>query len=238
MSAASGLRAAELAIIIDDLGYGVEQARSVAALPGPLAVAVLPDAPRAVRVANIAAAAGKEVLLHLPLQAVDTEPTAETLTLDTSESALVRRIESALAHVPHVSGINSHQGSLLTRHPGHMSWLMKALQRHPELYFIDSYTTERSVALQVAAEYNVPALRRHVFLDAKRDVGAIRHELERARARARRDGYAIAIGHPYPATLAVLNDELPALTTSDDVRLVAVSELVARYGLPQELAHE
>lgn len=237
MLAVSHLRAAELAIIIDDLGYGVAQARSVAALPGPLAVAVLPDAPRAARAATIAFAAGKEVLLHLPLQAVDTTPTAGTLTLDTTETALVRRIESALASVPHVSGINSHQGSLLTRHPGHMMWLMKALKRHPKLYFIDSYTTERSVALQVAAEYNVPALRRHVFLDAKRDPAAIRHEFDRALARARRDGYAIAIGHPYPTTLAVLAESIPRLQDGD-VRLVAVSDLVERYGLPQELASE
>ncbi|MEL7536922.1 MAG: divergent polysaccharide deacetylase family protein [Pseudomonadota bacterium] len=232
IAAANPLHGAELAIIIDDLGYAVDQAHEVAALPGPLAVAVLPDAPRAARAAEIAHASGKEVLLHLPLQAVgQTTATELTVTLDTSERAMAAMIDEALTRVPHVSGINSHMGSLITRHPGHMSWLMRSLKRYPKLYFIDSYTTERSVALAAAAEAGLPALRRHVFLDADTSVAAIRKEFERALALARRDGYAIAIGHPHPTTLTVLAEAIPSIGTAN-VRLVALNDLVRRYGLP------
>ena len=236
LAGTSAATAAELAIIIDDVGYRLDQAERVAALPGPLAVAVLPDAPRAARAASLAFASGKEVLLHLPLQAAGDAPHSEmTVTLDTSEQRLDAIVADALRRVPHVTGINSHMGSLLTRHPGHMAWLMRAMKRHSNLYFIDSYTTEKSVALAAAAEAGLPALRRHVFLDAEQTPAAIRSEFDRAVAMARRQGYAIAIGHPYPETLALLNELLPTLEDTD-VELVPVADLIERYGSPAAVA--
>ncbi len=228
LASMSAARAGELAIIIDDLGYAVGQAHAIAALPGPIAVAVLPDAPQAAAVARIAHAGGKDVLLHFPLQAVDQPATAAMVTLDTSEQALAGLLDQALTRVPHVVGVNSHMGSLVTRHPGHMAWLMQAVKRYPGMYFIDSYTTEHSVALRAAREAGLPALRRHVFLDHEITPAAISHEFGRAIARARRDGFAVAIGHPYPETLLVLERELGALAGTD-IQLVRLGDLVARH---------
>src|SRR5690606_23829095 len=108
-----------------------------------------------------------------------------------------------LAAVPHVRGVNNHMGSLITRHPGHMTWLMQDLARDG-LFFVDSYTHPQSVALEMAREGGVPAARRDVFLDHVAEPEAIAHQFRRLLARARSDGHAIGIGHPYPATLAFL----------------------------------
>lgn len=213
---APGLNAEELpriTIIIDDLGYDLAAGERVVELPGPVVCAVLPHAPNTSRLANAAHASGKEVLLHLPLQAIDNNVPGETgnLHLDMSRSQFASTFSANLTAVPHVSGINNHQGSMLTRHPGHMGWLMEEIAARYPLFFVDSYTTAASVALSMAKDAGVPALRRDVFLDNVQTKEGVEHEFARLKKTARENGFAIGIGHPYPATLALLERELPQL---------------------------
>ncbi len=217
-----------IAIIIDDLGYELLAGERTIALPGPVACAILPGAPRARYLANVANAQGKEVLLHLPMQAVGPETSVEAtrMTLDMSRSSFAATFDAAFDSVPHAIGINNHRGSLLTRHPGHMQWLMEELLQHEGLFFVDSFTTAESVALQIASELGVHATRRDVFLDPDKTSLTLQREFERLKSVARKRGRAIAIGHPYELTLALLERELPRLA-EQGFDLVPVSELVA-----------
>ena len=90
-----------------------------------------PGTPRAAHLAKAAWERGKEVLLHLPLQSVDHHGTAEpgSITLDTTREAFADTFAAAIDSVPFAVGVNGHRGSLLTRHPGHMSWLMEEILR-------------------------------------------------------------------------------------------------------------
>jgi polysaccharide deacetylase 2 family uncharacterized protein YibQ len=216
-----------IAIIIDDLGHQQGTGERVIALPGPVACAILPGTPRAGALARQARVYRKEVLVHLPMEAAnfhgDTE--AGTLSLDMGREDLVAALDAALAEIPHAIGVNNHRGSLLTRHPGHMQWLMQELHARAPLFFVDSYTTHHSIALQIAAENGVRAVKRDVFLDADPAPERIRAELERLIGLARERGSAVAIGHPYEATLAILEEELPLLAEAG-VELVPISELV------------
>ena len=217
-----------IAIIIDDLGYELLAGERTIALPGPVACAILPGTPRARYLANVANAQGKEVLLHLPMQAVGPETSVEAtrMTLDMSRSSFAATFAAAFDSVPHAIGINNHRGSLLTRHPGHMQWLMEELLEHDGLFFVDSFTTAESVALQIASELGVQATRRDVFLDPDKTSLTLRREFERLKTVARKHGSAVAIGHPYESTLALLERELPRLA-EQGFDLVPVSELVA-----------
>lgn len=217
-----------IAIIIDDLGYELLAGERTIALPGPVACAILPGSPRARYLANVANAQGKEVLLHLPMQAVGPETSVEAtrMTLDMSRSSFAATFAAAFDSVPYAIGINNHRGSLLTRHPGHMQWLMEELLEHDGLFFVDSFTTAESVALQIASELGVQATRRDVFLDPDKTSLTLRREFERLKSVARKRGSAVAIGHPYELTLALLERELPRLA-EQGFDLVAVSELVA-----------
>jgi len=216
-----------IAFIIDDLGYQLEAGRRAISLPGPVAFAVLPRTPHGSRLARFANDRGKEVLLHLPLEAVDhrgpTEPGG--ITLDMSRTVFEMAFAEAFEAVPFAVGVSSHRGSLLTRHPGHMAWLMQEIGERDGLFFIDSYTTHESVALMVAAEAGVTATRRDVFLDHERSVEAVTRELERLKSLARRNGQAIAIGHPFPETLEVLERELPLLE-GEGFEVVTISRLL------------
>lgn len=216
----------QVAIIIDDLGNrGVLDRRAVA-LPGPVAMSVLPHTPHARQIAERANAAGKEVLVHLPMQRLDElTPGPEVLSLASTRTVLERLLDGALASVPHASGVNNHMGSLITRHPGHMGWLMSALARRGGLFFVDSRTTSRTVAAMMAREKGVPVLSRDVFLDDDRDPAAIAAAFDRLEATARRKGRAVAIGHPYPATLALLEERLPRLPEAG-FELVKLSTLL------------
>ena len=216
-----------IAIIIDDLGYHLANGKRAIALPGAVSFSFLPGSPRARYLANQAHAAGKDVLLHLPLQASSSDPAIEPseINLDMSQARVESEFSEALAAVPHVIGINSHRGSLLTRHPGHMMWLMQEIAKREQLFFIDSYTTHHSVALQIAEESGVEATRRDVFLDPDRSPETVAREFKRMKELARRHGQVVAIGHPYPSTLELLERELPRLV-EEGFELVSISEIV------------
>jgi len=222
-----------IAIIIDDLGYQLEAGRRAIQLPGPVTFAVLPSTPHGSRLARFANDRGKEVLLHLPLEAVDRRGPVEPggITLDMSRTVFKEAFAEAIETVPFAVGVSSHRGSLLTRHPGHMAWLMQEIGEREDLFFIDSYTTPDSVALKVAAEVGVVATRRDVFLDHERSVDAVMREFARLKSLARRNGQAVAIGHPFPETLEVLERELPLLET-EGFEVVTISSLLYREWNP------
>lgn len=219
--------APRIAIIIDDLGYQMAAGRRAVALPGPVACAILPGTPSAAQLAKAARERGKEVLVHLPLQSVEHDGAVEpgSITLDTTREAFADTFASAMHSVPFAVGVNSHRGSLLTRHPGHMSWLMEEILRTGGLYFVDSYTTHHSVALQIASEQGVPAIKRDVFLDSDPAPEKVAKEFERLKALARERGLAVAIGHPYPDTLAFLERAIPGLV-EEGIQLVPLRELI------------
>ena len=216
-----------ISIIIDDLGYELEAGRRAIDLPGPLAYAILPGTPRARILAELANDNGKEVLLHLPLQAAEYDGPIEpgSIMLDMSRTAFQAAFDSAIESVPFAVGVSSHRGSLLTRHPGHMGWLMEEIQRREGLFFIDSYTTHESVALRIAAESGVTAIKRDVFLDHNQRPEAVRAEFQRLIKLARLRGKAVGIGHPYPATLELLEREIPRLA-KEGIELVPISQLI------------
>lgn len=220
--------APEIAIIIDDMGGRLEAGQQVTQLPGPVACSFLPYAAYANKLALLAHSRNKEVMLHLPMATVDGHTLdAGGLTLDMTEQELVTTLQANIARVPHVSGINNHMGSLLTQHPGHMLWLMRAMRNDQHWFFVDSRTTKFTVARQLAYENAVPSVSRDVFLDDDPSPEAVQREFLRLIELARRNGSALGIGHPHPSTLEVLQRELTRLPEYG-VTLVPVARLVQR----------
>jgi polysaccharide deacetylase 2 family uncharacterized protein YibQ len=217
-----------IGIIIDDMGKTLEAGRRVVALPGPVACAFLPAARYTRELALDAHRHDKEVMLHLPMESVDRRPLDEgAVTLDMTRRQFFATVRSGLAAVPHVTGINNHMGSLLTRHPGHMLWLMQLMRAEGPLFFVDSRTTVATVARRVALENRVPTIDRNVFLDNHLDVEEIGFQLRRLVSLARKQGTALAIGHPHPQTLGMLEKWIPGLERQG-VRLLPVGELIER----------
>jgi polysaccharide deacetylase 2 family uncharacterized protein YibQ len=215
-----------VAVIIDDLGDNLRYGDRAVDLPGAVTCSFLPHTPHAVQLAEEAHRLGKEVMLHLPMESEDgQDPGPGALALNMTHEEFLRTLRDDLAAVPYAAGINNHMGSLITRHPGHMEWLMRELHRRGDLYFVDSRTTAATVAQRVAQENAVPNLRRNVFLDDDLSPAAIARQFQRLLALARRHGSAVAIGHPHPATLSFLEQHLPDLARQG-IRLLPVSQVI------------
>ncbi len=216
-----------IGLIIDDLGNEFENGRRAVALPGPVTCAFLPHTPFARRLAQAAHGSGKEVMLHLPMQSVEDRALGPGgLRLDMGRARFDATLGESLASVPHVRGVNNHMGSMLTRHPGHMEWLMRGLASREGLYFVDSRTTSLTVAHRMAHERGLPYIERDVFLDHElADETFVLAQWQSLIKRAHKQGFAVGIGHPYPATLRVLERMIPQLE-QQGVRLVPMSELI------------
>lgn len=198
------------------------------ALPGPVTYAIIPFTPFATRLAYLAHTQFKDVMVHMPMQPMgDYPPHTGLLTLDMTRQAFVNMVEKSLHAIPYAIGVNNHMGSLLTQHPGHMKWFMKTLKQQPGWFFIDSRTTHKTIAGQIAAEQHIPAITRDVFLDHVQSTAQIERQFDRLLERARQNGFALAIGHPYPETLDVLEKRLPLLQR-DGVQLISVASLFAK----------
>lgn len=222
---------AQIAIIIDDLGYNWPLGEQALSLPGAITYSILPHAPHSARLAQVAHSRDKEIMIHVPMASVD--PTAamepDSLHVDLGEDIIRKRVDRALAVIPHAKGFNNHMGSLATSDRQLMDWVMSQAKSQ-DLYFVDSRTTVQTQALKSAQTNGLGALERDLFLDSDPSPRAIADSFVELVALAKKRGYAIAIGHPYPATLEVLAKELGSLAQSQ-VQLVPVSTLIASYGL-------
>ncbi len=214
-----------IAIIIDDMGNQPSD-RVAILLPGPVACSFLPHTPHAVELAQLAARAGKEVLLHQPMQSRGGNKLGPGALLRDMDRATFRStLSSNLAALPHVSGINNHMGSLLTSLDQPMAWLMTELHRYPSMFFIDSRTTAQTIAQKTATRYQIPNSSRDIFLDNQNDETQILAQFRRLIKLAKSRGSAIAIGHPYPLTMAMLKTQLPRLE-QQGVSLRPVSDVI------------
>ncbi len=165
-------------------------------------------------------------MLHLPMEALEPlDPEPGEIAADMPELEMAITLAHDFDTVPHAAGVNNHRGSRLTQNEAVMATLMRLLRRNANLYFIDSMTSADSLALRIAREHGVPALARTVFLDNDRSPETIAGQFERLLDIARRHGYAVAIGHPYPETLAMLEQQLPVLANRG-VRLVRPSAML------------
>ncbi|MCU7891930.1 MAG: divergent polysaccharide deacetylase family protein [Candidatus Thiodiazotropha sp. (ex Ustalcina ferruginea)] len=215
----------KIALIIDDLGNQQIGGERALALPGPVTYAFLPQTPFAWQQASRAHQLNKEVMLHLPMESDNGNALGRgALTLAMSKAHFLRTLRRNIASIPYVAGVNNHMGSLLTRDPTAMRWLMSGL-REAGLYFIDSRTTVATVAERVASSNLIASSRRDVFLDNNPLESEVRGQLYKLLNAARVQGHAIGIGHPYPQTLAVLHEELPKLR-EQGIELVPVSQLI------------
>jgi polysaccharide deacetylase 2 family uncharacterized protein YibQ len=222
-------QAGRLAIVLDDAGASMEVVREVERLPLAVAVAVLPNAAHSAEVARALGAQGREVLLHMPMEALANHgpgPGDGAVEVGLPAAEVRARLERALQVVAPARGVNNHMGSRATADAATMRDVMVVLAGHG-LYFLDSRTTSETVAERVAHESGVPALRRDVFLDVVSDPDAVHRALEQAVARARAQGSAVAIGHVHPLTIELLAIELPRI--AGEVKLVRPSQLLRGY---------
>jgi polysaccharide deacetylase 2 family uncharacterized protein YibQ len=220
---------AKLAIIIDDLGYDGGLARRFLEIGAPLSFSVLPHGTFSDRIARRVHEAGRELLLHLPMEPKgypEVEPGAGALLVGMTDVEFVQILRKNLDSLPYIIGVNNHMGSRLCEHEEKMRLIMQELKSR-SLFFLDSRTSSETKAYSVAQQLNVPSAKRDVFLDNIQSPKAIRSQVNRLIQLARLRGEAIGIAHPHEATLAVLKEAIQSLS-GKGVELVPVSQIIHR----------
>ena len=217
-----------IAIIMDDLGRSLGVAQQLIELNLSVTFSILPGEPLATEVALLASRSGQEVMIHIPMEPQsypETNPGRDALLLGQSDKEVRRRIASMIKLVPYASGANNHMGSRYTEYSDGMRTVLAIMREHG-LFFIDSRTTAHSIVKHEALRAGVPISVRDVFLDNVADVEAIRVEISRLIKRAKQNGTAVGICHPYPETITALRLEQEQLKDAS-IELVFASRLVS-----------
>ncbi|HHF6009803.1 TPA: divergent polysaccharide deacetylase family protein [Haemophilus influenzae] len=213
----------KLAIVIDDVGYHLKEDAAIFAMPREISVAIIPAAPHARARNQEAKSQGRDILIHMPMQPVSAVKIEDGgLRLGMSAAQVNDRVNTAKNIVRDAIGMNNHMGSAATADPQLMTYLMTALQEK-HLFFLDSRTIGKSVAGKIAKEQGVRSLDRHIFLDDSNEFADVQRQFKAAIHYARKHGSAIAIGHPRPNTIAVLQAGLRNLP--EDIQLVGMGNL-------------
>lgn len=216
--------AAKIALIIDDIGYR-QTDEAVLSLPSTVTLSVLPHTPLGQKLAKAGHSKGHEIMLHLPMQALNGKALGSGgLTNGMNEAQIRASVLSAIANIPFAKGANNHMGSLLTQLDSPMLWVMQSLKQH-QLYFVDSMTTKFSKAGEKADQLGVPTLKRQLFLDNNVSKQALEKQFTLMISHAHIQGSLVVIAHPYPETMHFLKANLPQLD-AEGIELVPVSDLL------------
>lgn len=218
----------KVALIMDDMGYSLDAIYDILSLQEPITVAIIPFSPLGEQTAQIAYQNGLEILLHLPLESINNTEANNgiegIISTDMSEQEIITLVERNLDQIPYISGVNNHMGSKVTPNESLMHTILQRLKQR-DLFFVDSRTTGKSVAYDVALQLEIPTAQRHVFLDSELDEGYIREKLIELFTLAQKRGEAVGICHPLPETLKVLKESF-RLAKEYGVTPVFISELV------------
>lgn len=222
--------APRIAIVIDDFGYaGAASVRGFLEMDAPITISILPGTPRATEIAEAAGRAGKEVLVHVPMEPLgypDTDPGQGALLLEHTHREIALLLNAAIDEFPAAVGVNNHMGSAFTTDRARMRTVMGVLKGRG-LFFLDSMTTPQSTGFAEAERAGLSVARNNMFIDSRLDeLGTVdvARQLAELEAIAKRRGGAVGIGHPRPETLAALRRYLPG-AAERGLELVSVSGL-------------
>jgi len=216
-----------IGLIIDDFGYRNDHvSNGFLQLPGKLTYAIIPGHDYSQLFSKKAYDAGYEIIVHLPMENIGKTYGEEEYVLMSyfQDDEIKNRINKAFDHLPESIGLNNHQGSRGTADSRVMT-LLAGVIKEKKKFFLDSRTTNNSLAETTMRKYGVPTNKRDIFLDNELDEEKIKIQLLKLADTSEEKGIAIGIGHVKPQTLNVLAKEIPVLQEKG-FRFEFVSNLV------------
>ncbi|RLV58747.1 divergent polysaccharide deacetylase family protein [Parashewanella curva] len=222
------LQAAQVAIIIDDVGYRHTD-KQVLQLPPEVTLSFLPFTPLSHELSVRAHQQGHEIMLHLPMQALNGKAMGTGgIKSNMNQRAINNILDKAMRDVPNATGVNNHMGSYVTQLEQPMQWLMQGLKQRG-LFFVDSFTTRFTKAMKAADKAKVPNLKRSVFLDNDISQQGLEHQFQQIIKLSKTHDRFIVIAHPYLETIEYLKNNLSRLK-QHNIQVTSVAQLLAeRY---------
>lgn len=220
---------AKVSIVIDDWGYNLEDLNILREINTPLTLAILPHLAYSKNVAEFAKEKGWNAILHMPMEPhANPDVTLEKNTiLTTMDDNQIRTIlKSAMESVPGIKGINNHMGSAVTEDERTMKIIFTEMKKS-RLFFLDSFVTDNSICKNLAKKMHIGFAERNIFLDNTMEAQYIKDQIMSLVDLAKKQGFAIGIGHDRKLTLEILKEMLPKLS-QEGIKFVPLSELVKK----------
>lgn len=193
-----------IALIVGDLGLSAAATTAaIQRLPAPVTLAFAPYAHNLNDWIAQARAAGHEVMLQLPMEPLDyptSDPGPQALLTSLDAAGNLQRLEWVLSRVAGYVGVTNYMGSKFTTSPDNLRPVLTALKGRG-LLFLDSRSSQRSVAAKLAKELGMPVAVNNRFVDNEASRAAIDARLDELERIAKATGIAVGIGYPYPVTI-------------------------------------
>ncbi len=216
---------AKVILVIDDLGIVKGISKQMIDMDVPLTLSFLPYASGISAQVNDAYAKGHDILVHVPMEPKGrADPGPHALLSGTTARVQMTSIDYNLGQFSNYIGINNHMGSTFTEDAEAVDRLLNVV-KDKGLMVLDSKTTSKSLLEEMAYKKNIPVTNRDVFLDNVRDVDYIMGQLAKLERIAKRDGTALAIGHPYAQTVTALKKWIPTLKAKG-ITIVPISQII------------
>jgi polysaccharide deacetylase 2 family uncharacterized protein YibQ len=213
-----------LAILIDDV-HSKAQLQAIKKLGLKITPSIFPPYTLAPK-SHLLARKVKHSMVHLPMESSSKQFNKQTKTLMTSfsDEHIADRVMEIRRLFPHVKYVNNHTGSVFTSDYKAMKKLYIALKMEG-FVFVDSFTVASSKVKKIAHELGDAYVRRDVFIDNTHTVASIHKQLKLAVQKAKKNGYAVAIGHPHKVTMQAIKS---AKNILKDIELVYLDDIYRR----------
>jgi len=218
----------KIAVIIDDVGYPSKNIEAFLKFKGKLTFSVLPFQKESKRYSEILKNNDFEIMVHIPMQPLnypEINPGKYAILSSDVKVEVDEKLNKIINDIPYAEGANNHMGSKATQDKDLM-WDVLEILKNRRMFFIDSLTTSKSCAYDVALKLNIPTSKRDIFLDNEDSFSYINNQFEKLKDIAKAKGKAVGIGHfSKKNTIKVLNYQLQTLK-NQNFRLIFASEAV------------
>lgn len=189
-------KVADVYIVLDDGGHNLNHLQPFLDLEIPLTIAVLPELSYSKESALRITKAGKTLILHQPMQAINlsTDPGPSAIMPEMSAEQIRSLLTKNLDSLGIKIGLNNHEGSLITADTYAMKVVMEVCKERG-MFFLDSRTNSKSVCKSVASEYGVKLYERNTFLDNTPSQADMIAMFKSGIEVAKKNGSVIMIGH-------------------------------------------
>lgn len=189
-------RVAKIAIIIDDAGYAYNSTYDFIKSGIPMTFAYIPGVESDKKIYNLLKNSGYDIMLHVPMEPIKGKEYVEknAIFTDMKEDDIKNRINSFLKEYPDIVGCNNHMGSKAVKDIRVMNSFFSVIKDN-NIFWLDSRTDPETVANSVASMHGVKSYKRDVFLDNEDTESFINESMKKLISIAKKNGYAVGIGH-------------------------------------------
>lgn len=221
-----------ITIVVDDFGgISGKLLEGFFSVDPEVCFAIFPEERHSDQTMRLAKRQGRDTIIHVPMEPIGyprVNPGKNAILVQHSETQVRKLLTGFINKMPDCIGINNHMGSLATSDEQLMQWVSKVLKEQDKL-FLDSRTTNVSVAYKTAQKAGIRTFQNDIFLDNPNITTiTMDNKLEQINRMAGKNKHVIAITHCHDqAKLDYLKEFIRRLKNAG-FTLVPLSEIDQR----------